>query len=75
LPVLLDSPGWNPTLTGETVEVKVPFDNIGVVTASQFDGVTAGLRVNASVHAPLLCVEDVFKVASGKLTLPGKVNQ
>ncbi|MNF18735.1 hypothetical protein D3C80_2230130 [compost metagenome] len=53
--------------------MKVPFDNIGVVNASQFDGVTAGLRVNASVHAPLLCVEDVFKVASGKLTLPGKV--
>jgi hypothetical protein len=75
LPVLLDSPGWNPTVTGDTVEVKVPFDNIGAVTASQFDGVTAGLRVNASVHSPLLCVEDVFKVASGKLTLPGKVNQ
>ena len=37
--------------------------------------VTAGLRVNASVHAPLLCVVDVFKVASGNLSLPGKPNQ
>jgi hypothetical protein len=57
------------------VEVKVPFDDIGVVTAGGFDGVTAGLRVNASVHAPLLCVVDVFKVASGDLSLPGKPNR
>lgn len=74
LPILLDSPGWTPTLTGDTVEVRVPFDDIGVVTAGSFDGVTAGLRVNASVHAPLLCVVDVFKVASGDLSLPGKPN-
>jgi hypothetical protein len=40
-------------------------------------GIATGkaLRVNASVHAPLLCIVDVFKVASGKLSLPGKVNQ
>ena len=75
LPLLLDSPGWSPTLTGDTVEVRVPFDDIGVVTAGRFDGVTAGLRVNASVHAPLLCVVNVFKVASGDLSLPGKPNK
>ena len=75
LPLLLDSPGWGPTLDAGTVEVKVPFDDIGVVTAGGFDGVTAGLRVNASVHAPLLCVADVFKVASGNLSLPGKPNR
>ncbi|MBN8263145.1 MAG: hypothetical protein J0M21_00650 [Xanthomonadales bacterium] len=74
LPLLLDSPGWSPTLDGDTVEVKVPFDDIGIVTAGRFDGVTAGLRVNASVHAPLLCVIDVFKVASGDLSLPGQPN-
>lgn len=72
LPILLDSPGWNPTFSGETVRVVVPFDDVGVVAASTFDGVTAGLRVNASVHAPLLCVVDVWKVASGDLSLPGK---
>lgn len=72
LPLLLDSPGWSPTLDAGSVEVQVPFDDIGVVTAGGFDGVTAGLRVNASVHAPLLCVVDVFKVASGNLSLPGK---
>lgn len=70
-PILLDSPGWNPVLNAETVEVKVPFEDIGVVANATFDGVTAGLRVNASVHAPLLCVVDVFKVASGDLSLPG----
>ncbi|MEG3050252.1 MAG: hypothetical protein RR792_08735, partial [Thermomonas sp.] len=51
LPLLLDSPGWDPTLDAETIEVQVPFDDIGIVTAGSFDGVTAGLRVNASVHA------------------------
>jgi hypothetical protein len=75
LPILIDSPGWNPVFKGKTLEVKVPFDDIGVVQAAGFDGVTAALRVNASVHNPLLCVVDVFKVASGKLTLPGKVNE
>lgn len=75
LPLLIDSPGWSPTFKGGTVEVKVPFDDIGAVQAAGFDGVTAALRVNASVHAPLLCVADVFKVASGDLSLPGKVNK
>lgn len=75
LPILIDSPGWDPTFSGETVEVRVPFDDSAVVNAAGFDGVTAGLRVNASVHAPLLCVADVFKVASGNLSLPGKVNR
>jgi hypothetical protein len=75
LPILIDSPGWTPTFNHETVEVRVPFDDIGVVEASAFDGVTAALRINASMHNPLLCVANVFKVASGDLSLPGKVNQ
>ncbi|MEM7193396.1 MAG: hypothetical protein AAF402_00510 [Pseudomonadota bacterium] len=74
LPILLDSPGWTPTFNDKTVEVRVPFDDIGVVQAAQYDGVTAGLRVNASVHAPLLCVVDVFDIASGDLSLPGEVS-
>ncbi|MCC7039868.1 MAG: hypothetical protein IT516_06115 [Burkholderiales bacterium] len=75
LPILIDSPGWNPTFERGSVKVRVPFDDIGVVEAGSFDGVTAALRVNASVHNPLLCVVDVFKVASGNLSLPGKVGQ
>lgn len=75
LPILIDSPGWTPAFHKESVEVRVPFDDIGVVQAGTFDGVTAALRVNASVHEPLLCVVDVFKVASGDLSLPGKVDK
>lgn len=74
LPILIDSPGWSPTFKNGSVEVRVPFDDIGAVEAATFDGVTSALRVNASVHNPLLCVTDVFKVASGNLSLPGKVN-
>lgn len=75
LPLLIDSPGYTPVFKDKTLEVRVPFDDIGVVSEAGFDGVTAALRVNASVHSPLLCVVDVFKVASGTLTLPGKVGK
>ena len=75
LPILLDSPGWAPTIDSNVVVVRVPFDNIGIVKNTSFDGVTAGLRVNQSVHAPLLCVADVMDVASGDLSLPGKINE
>ncbi len=74
LPILLDSPGWDPTFKGDTVEVKVAFDHADDIRHASFDGVTAGLRVNQSVHAPLLCVVNVMDVASGDLSLPGKVN-
>ena len=75
LPLLIDSPGWSPIFKGNTLEVRVPFDDLSIVKAAGFDGVTAALRVNASVHSPLLCVANVFKVGSGDLSLPGKVNQ
>ncbi len=75
VPILIDSPGWQPTISAGTVEVRVPFDDIDIASSASFDGVTAGLRVNASAHAPLLCVADVFKVASGDLSLPGKANE
>lgn len=75
LPLLLDSPGWQPRFENEVVEVKIPFDDIGVVAGAKFDGVTSGLRVNQSVHAPLLCVVNVMDVASGDLSLPGLVNK
>ena len=75
LPILLDSPGWSPTFDGDTVEVKVAFDHSIDIAGTNYDGVTAGLRVNQSVHAPLLCVVDVMDIASGDLSLPGRVNQ
>jgi len=75
LPILIDSPGWDPLIDERSVVVRVPFDDIGVIEDASYDGVTAGLRVNESVHAPLLCVSDVFDVASGDLSLPGRVNE
>jgi hypothetical protein len=75
LPLLIDSPDYTPALRDDTVEVRVPAARLGNVEGVSFDGVTAGLRVNASVHAPLLCVADVFDVASGDLSLPGKVKR
>lgn len=72
LPILIDSPGYSPIVNQETVSVRVPFRNAAELKNVSFDGVTAGLRVNESVHAPLLCVENVFDVASGDLSLPGK---
>jgi len=73
LPILLDSPGWDPVLSGETVEVSVPFKNIDLVKAATYDGVAAGLCVNANIHSPLLCVVNIFDIASGDLSLPGQV--
>jgi hypothetical protein len=72
VPLLIDSPGYAPKFAGNTVTVRVPFDDLNMLKGSAFDGVTAGLRVNASAHAPLLCVVNVFDVASGDLSLPGK---
>ena len=42
------------------MEVRVPFDDIGIVEAARFDGVTAGLRVSGSLAQTL-----------GTLTLTG----
>ncbi|BBB26054.1 hypothetical protein [Amphritea japonica] len=75
LPILLDSPGWDPIFNGATIEVKVAFNSADSIDSASYDGVTAGLRVNQSVHAPLLCVVDVKDIASGDLSLPGKVHQ
>lgn len=75
LPILLDSPGWSPTFGSDSVSIQVAFEDITVVNDANYDGVTAGLRVNESVHAPLLCVVNVLDVASGDLSLPGEVSQ
>lgn len=75
VPLLIDSPDYRTALAGSTVEVHVPLDRLGALAGASFDGVTAGLRIDANLHAPLLCVADVFKVASGNLSLPGKVTR
>ncbi len=71
LPIFIDSPGFDFSLEKSEVLVRVPLKDVGFPEAFNFDGVTAGLKVNQQVHAPLLCVANVFDVASGNLSLPG----
>lgn len=73
LPIFIDSPGYTPVFDGEEVILRVPFASAADVSGASYDGVTAALRVHANVHAPLLCVTDVFDIASGDLSLPGSV--
>lgn len=70
-PILLDSPGFTPVFDGPEITINAGI--AGGAAGVSFDGVTSALRVNESVHAPLLCVTDVFDIASGDLSLPGKI--
>lgn len=70
-PILLDSPGFTPVFDGPEITINAAI--AGGAAGASFDGVTSALRVNESVHAPLLCVTDVFDIASGDLSLPGEV--
>ncbi len=74
LPIYIDSPGFSPVLSGEEITINVSFDDPAVASDMSYDGVTSALRVNQNIHAPLLCVVDVFDVASGGLSLPGKLD-
>ncbi len=69
-PIALDSPGMSPILDGRVARITVP---VGDTTSVSFDAVTAELQVNANEEAPLLCVTGVHDVASGDLSLPGRV--
>lgn len=74
LPIFIDSPGYTPLFDGPEISVTVPFADPDAVSGAAYDGVTSALRVNANIHAPLLCVTDVFDIASGNLSLPGAIN-
>lgn len=73
LPIFIDSPGFTPVFDGPEVAITVALADPEALGGASYDGVTSALRVNANVHAPLLCIEDVFDVASGDLSLPGRV--
>lgn len=73
VPLLIDSPDYQTVLKGDRVDVTIPLSLLDGLTGASYDGVTAGLKINGNLHAPLLCVDNVFKVASGNLSLPGKV--
>ena len=70
LPIALDSPGMSPLLSGSTARITVPVSDTENVS---FDAVTAELQINEQAEAPLLCVTGVHDIASGDLSLPGRV--
>lgn len=74
LPLFIDSPGFSPVFDGPEISITVALDDVEIARGASFDGVTSALLVNANVHAPLLCVSDVFDIASGDLSLPGKID-
>lgn len=75
LPLLIDSPNFAPAFEASSVTVSIPLSALGDISSMKYDAVTAGLRVNESTHAPLLCVVNVLDVASGDLSLPGSVSE
>ena len=74
LPLFIDSPGYSPVFDGAEISLTVPFAADVALSETAYDGVTSALQVNANIHAPLLCVTDVFDVASGDLSLPGRLD-
>jgi len=73
LPLLIDSPGYSPVLHGTEISVTVALPVGTTTSGAGYDGVTSALKINADMHTPLLCVADVFDIASGDLSLPGKI--
>ena len=72
LPLALDSPGMSPRLDGRQARITVP---VAGGEGVAFDAVTAELRVHPEGKTPLLCVTGVHDVASGDLSLPGRVTK
>lgn len=75
LPILIASPNYDLELFSNELVVAVPQADLGDVETFSFDGVTAGLQVNANLHDPLLCVTHVSDIASGDLSLPGSMGR
>lgn len=75
VPLYLDSPPYSAKLHSHTVSIQVPLADLGFPPEFNYDGVTAALRINANLHDPLLRVTNVFDIASGDLSLPGRVTR
>ena len=75
LPILIDSPNYELELYQDEVLVRVPHADLDFIESFNFDGVTAGLRVNANLHDPFLCVTGVSDIASGDLSLSGEMGR
>lgn len=71
LPIMLDSPYVGVDLEGHGIALEV---EAATVDGTAFDGVTAALTVDTTPDTPLLCVTGIFDVASGDLSLPGRLD-
>jgi hypothetical protein len=71
LPILLDSPDVGVGLAGHGIALEVA---AAPVEGAAFDGVTAVLMVDTTPDTPLLCVTGIYDVASGDLSLPGRLD-
>lgn len=70
LPIALDSPGMSPILDGKLARITAPISD---TEDTAFDAVTAELQVHSEGKTPLLCITGVHDIASGDLSLPGRV--
>ena len=76
MPMYMDSPGYQVTTKGNTIQVVIEDNRINNKTDFNYDGVTAFMQVNTSnKELPMLGVYDVFSVASKDLSLPYKVEK
>ncbi len=75
MPIYLSSPGYTPRVFGERLAVRVPFVDPARHEGMAFDAVSAALRVNPDLEAPMLCLTETYDVASGDLSLPGRVTE
>lgn len=75
LPLMLDSPGYSPLVRGARLSVNGVVRDGKAAIGAGFDAVTSRLTVNKDGKAPLLCVTEVYDIASGKLDLSGKITE
>src|SRR5690606_1155618 len=54
LPLLIDSPNYSLSLEGSAITVAVPRQAIAGEENFKYDGVAAGLQINANLPSPLL---------------------
>jgi hypothetical protein len=60
----------SPGFSGHVVQITMPVNN---TENTSFDAVTAELQVSTKKDTPFLCVVNVRDIASGDLSLPGKI--
>jgi hypothetical protein len=64
-----------PRFDGGELAVRVPSAEPAAHTGAAFDAVPAALEVDPALEAPWLRVTAVHDVASGELSLPGRVGR